>query len=106
MADSDFAAIFSALGDKTRFKLFQLIASEPQGCVSQMAEHLKISPACVSQHMKILADAGLVTRVRHGQRVCYTISTDSPSKQLLSELIFNTKATTRGPSLQKELQKL
>lgn len=106
MAHTDFATLFNALGDKTRFKLFQLIADEPQGCVSQMAEHLNISPACVSQHMKILADARLVTRVRHGQRVCYTISTDSPSKQLLSELIFNTNVSAQGPSLQKELQKL
>lgn len=105
MAAEDFATIFNALGDKTRFKLFQLIANEPQGCVSQMAEHLQISPACVSQHMKILADAGLVTRVRTGQRVCYTISTDSPSKQTLSEMIFSNQTSEQGSSLQEVLQK-
>lgn len=89
MAQEDFATIFSALGDKTRFKLFQLLAGEPKGCVSQLADELNITPACVSQHMRVLADAGLVTRVRAGQRVCYVLATDTPTKQIISGLVFN-----------------
>lgn len=81
---------FNALGDSTRFELFKLIAEKNEICVSQLAQQLRISAACVSQHMKVLADAELVTRVREGQRVCYEVSTDSPSKKLLSELIFKT----------------
>ena len=85
----DFAKTFSALGDKTRFRLFQLLSEKQQICVSQLAEELSITPACVSQHMKILTEAGLVSRAREGQRVCYEINTDSPSKKLLSEMIFS-----------------
>ena len=85
----DFAKTFNALGDKTRFRLFQLLSEKQEICVSQLAEVLTITPACVSQHMKILTEAGLVNRVRVGQRVCYQISTDSPSKKALSNLIFN-----------------
>jgi ArsR family transcriptional regulator len=85
----DFAKTFSALGDKTRFRLFQLLSEKKQICVSQLAEELKITPACVSQHMKVLSEAGLVDRARDGQRVCYQVNTDSPSKKALSELIFN-----------------
>ena len=81
---------FNALGDSTRFELFKLIAEQREICVSQLAQTLNISPACVSQHMKILTDAGLVTRIRTGQKVCYEISTDSPSKKVLSDLIFKT----------------
>ncbi len=88
MASEDYAVMFNALGDKTRFGLFKLLVEQPAWCVSQLAQKLSITPACVSQHMKILADAGLVVRVREGQRVCYKISTDSPSKRTLSELIF------------------
>lgn len=83
-----FAQTFNALGDKTRFKLFQLLSQKQAICVSQLAQELSITPACVSQHMKILSDAGLVNRVREGQRVCYEISTDTPSKKALSQLIF------------------
>lgn len=85
----DFAKTFNALGDKTRFRLFQLLSEKKQICVSQLATELNITPACVSQHMKILAEADLVARIREGQRVCYQIKTDSPSKKSLSELIFS-----------------
>ncbi len=79
---------FSALGDSTRFELFKMIAGENEICVSQLAQKMHISPACVSQHMKVLADAGLVNRVREGQRVCYEVANESPSNKLINELIF------------------
>lgn len=100
MATEDYLAIFNALGDKTRFGLFKLLAEQPEWCVGQLADKLKISSACVSQHMKILSDAGLVQRVREGQRVCYKIANDSASKQTLSKMIFSSE---QGLSLQKEL---
>ena len=89
MSTEDFAKTFNALGDKTRFRLFQLLAEQQAICVSQLAEALAITPACVSQHMKILSDAGLVSRVREGQRVCYEINTDSAHKKMLSKMIFS-----------------
>ena len=89
MSSCDFAKTFSALGDKTRFRLFQLLAEKPEICVSQLAEALKITPACVSQHMKILSEAGLVNRVRDGQKVCYQLNTESESNKAISQLIFN-----------------
>lgn len=81
---------FSALGDKTRFKLYYLLGSRPEICVSQLAKELGITPACVSQHMKILSDAKLVKRVRDGQRVCYEISIETPSQNAIHQLVFNT----------------
>ena len=90
MSDFDFAKTFNALGDSTRFKLFQILGSKPETCVSQLAEALNITPACVSQHMKILSEAGLVNRVRDGQRVCYEVNTDSASNKAISQLVFNS----------------
>lgn len=91
MATEDYLAIFNALGDKTRFGLFKLLAEQPQWCVWQLAEKAGITSACVSQHMKILSDAGLVERMRDGQRVCYKIASDTSSKQALSKMIFSQK---------------
>lgn len=89
MSECDFAKTFNALGDKTRFKLFQLLGEKPEICVSQLANELSITPACVSQHMKVLSEAGLVNRVRDGQKVCYELNTESPSNQAISKLVFN-----------------
>lgn len=91
----EFAKTFSALGDKTRFRLFQLLSEKNEICVSQLADELSITPACVSQHMKILTEAGLVNRLRDGQRVCYKIKVDSKSTKALSDLIFNGAHTNK-----------
>ena len=91
MTAEQYAQTFHALGDKTRFRLFQILGEKKEICVGQLAEELGITSACVSQHMKILNEAGLVRRVREGQRVCYEVSTDSQMKQLLSSFIFNSK---------------
>ena len=91
MTSEQYAQTFHALGDKTRFRLFQIFGEKKEICVGQLAEELGITSACVSQHMKILTEAGLVRRIREGQRVCYEVSTDSQMKQLLSHLIFESK---------------
>jgi ArsR family transcriptional regulator, arsenate/arsenite/antimonite-responsive transcriptional repressor len=88
MVGSSLPQTFSALGDKTRFKLFQMLAENEAICVSQLAERLSITPACVSQHMKILADAHLVKRVRNGQRVCYQVDLNNSQNKILGQLIF------------------
>lgn len=91
MTSEQYVQTFHALGDKTRFRLFQILGEKKEICVGQLAEELGITSACVSQHMKILTEAGLVRRIREGQRVCYEVSTDSQMKQLLSHLIFESK---------------
>ena len=91
MTSEQYAQTFHALGDKTRFRLFQILGEKKEICVGQLAEELGITSACVSQHMMILTEAGLVRRIREGQRVCYEVSTDSQMKQLLSHLIFESK---------------
>lgn len=88
--DQDLTEKFRALGDNTRFQLYQLLGTNAEICVSQLAKKLSITPACVSQHMKILANAGLVTRMRAGQRVCYKVATDSARAKKLRALLETT----------------
>lgn len=97
---ANIAQVFKALGDETRLSLFKQLAKHERICVSQLAEKLSVSPACVSQHMTILQSAGLVARSRQGQRVCYQIVSDSASKRLLGQIIFNTpkEEVTHGKS--------
>jgi len=89
MQTTDMTEAFSALGDKTRFQLYKMLSNESEFCVSQLAHELNITPACVSQHMKILAEAGLVTRVREGQRVCYKVAKESKLAATLNKLVFS-----------------
>lgn len=67
------ARVFKALGDPTRVKLFSLIAASAAGemCLCDLTELVGLSQSTVSHHMKLLADAGLVTREQRGRWAYY-----------------------------------
>ena len=71
---------FKALGDENRFKIF-LLLSEKQICVKGLAKALGISESAVSQHLKILRNAGLIKGEKVGYFVHYTVQ-----KNVLLEL--------------------
>jgi len=80
---------FKALGDNTRFKIF-IILSEYSICVRGLARKLEVSESAVSQHLKILKNAGLVYGEKIGHFTHYRVNTD-----ILSGLqeIINTMAS-------------
>ncbi len=67
---------FSALGCRTRHEIFQLLARGPL-CVGAIARELELSQPSVSQHLRILREAGLVTDQRCGYRVHYEINSET-----------------------------
>ena len=66
---------FAALGDPTRLQVFLLLSHEPQS-VAEIAGAVSVSRPAVSQHLKVLADAGLVQRESVGTRNLYRPDTD------------------------------
>lgn len=66
---------FAALGDPTRLAVFRLLSRAPLS-VSQIAEQLPVSRPAVSQHLKVLNDAGLVARDSVGTRNIYRPDSD------------------------------
>jgi DNA-binding transcriptional ArsR family regulator len=69
------ASIFIALGDPTRREIFERVATRPQS-VSELAGDLPVSRPAVSQHLKVLLTAGLVTQQAAGTRRVYRIDAD------------------------------
>ena len=64
---------FSALADPTRREIFELLARRPRP-VGELAEGLPVSRPAVSQHLKVLLDAGLVTDTKDGSRRLYRVN--------------------------------
>lgn len=71
-AQPNYDRAFNALGDPTRRKIFEKLASGPLSVV-HIAEGLTISRPAVSQHLKILREAKLVSMVQEGTRSIYRI---------------------------------
>ena len=61
-----------ALGDPTRRAIFERIAQKP-AAVGEIAEQLPVSRPAVSQHLKVLKAAGLVTESSEGTRHIYRL---------------------------------
>lgn len=64
-----------ALADPTRRAIFELLAERPQAVVD-VADGLPVSRPAVSQHLKVLKDAGLVVDRAAGNRRIYRIDLD------------------------------
>lgn len=62
-----------ALGDSTRYKIFKLMQSGQEMCVSEIAEAIGVSVPAVSQHFRIFELIGFVDKVRYGQKICYQL---------------------------------
>jgi DNA-binding transcriptional ArsR family regulator len=63
---------FAALADPTRREVFERVAQGPTS-VGELAAQLPVSRPAVSQHLKVLKDAGLVTETAQGTRRIYRI---------------------------------
>jgi DNA-binding transcriptional ArsR family regulator len=61
------AQAFDALGDGTRREIFERLAVRPQA-VGELADQLPVSRPAVSQHLRVLKGAGLVTDRPAGNR--------------------------------------
>jgi ArsR family transcriptional regulator len=61
--------ISKALADQTRLLIFEAISKSDEVNCGQIVSLRGVTPATVSHHLKILADAGLIECVRRGQFV-------------------------------------
>ena len=61
---------FEALGDPTRRRIFELLHGGPRS-VGELAESLPVSRPAVSQHLRVLEEAGLVHVRKEGTRRFY-----------------------------------
>jgi DNA-binding transcriptional ArsR family regulator len=66
------ARAFAALADRTRREVFERLANGPRA-VGELAEGLPVSRPAVSQHLKVLKEAGLVVDRAEGARRVYQI---------------------------------
>ena len=64
---------WAALGDRTRRTIFAQLAHAPSA-VGDLADTLPVTRGAVSQHLKILKDAGLVVDERAGTRRIYRVN--------------------------------
>lgn len=73
------APLLKALADPVRLRLMSLVASHPGGeaCVCDLNSAFDLSQPTISHHLKVLHDAGLLSRDKRGVWVYYRASTQA-----------------------------
>lgn len=77
--DAYVQAGLEALGDATRMAIFQRLSSGPMA-VGELAETLPVSRPAVSQHLKVLREAGLVMDAKDGTRRLYRLDPEGVAR--------------------------
>jgi DNA-binding transcriptional ArsR family regulator len=69
-------SFWDALGDPTRRQIFERLREGPRS-VGELAEGLPVSRPAVSQHLRVLKQAGLVSDRRNGTRRLYRVEPEA-----------------------------
>jgi DNA-binding transcriptional ArsR family regulator len=79
LVDAYLEAGLDALGDSTRMAIFQKLADGPL-VVNELARTLPVSRPAVSQHLRVLKNAGLVTDSKAGTRRLYGLNSEGVAR--------------------------
>jgi ArsR family transcriptional regulator len=72
-------ALMKAAGNPVRFEILRFLVTHP-GCITgDIVAHLPIAQSTVSQHLKVLREAGWIEGEIEGPAVCYSLSAPAAS---------------------------
>ena len=73
------ARLLKAVADPTRLRLLSIVSAHTDGeaCVCELTEPLELTQGTVSHHLKVLVDAGILTREQRGKWAYYAIVSDA-----------------------------
>ena len=72
--DEELAQLAKALGHPARVRIMRLLLARDACYCGQFVDELELAQATVSQHLKVLKDAGLIVGEIEGLRTCYCAS--------------------------------
>ncbi|KYH30991.1 putative HTH-type transcriptional regulator [Clostridium tepidiprofundi DSM 19306] len=67
--------IFKALGHPIRYDIVKFLLDEPK-CVCKLNENIEFTQSNLSQHLRILKDAGVLKSEKQGLKIIYSITND------------------------------
>ncbi|MBL8211577.1 MAG: winged helix-turn-helix transcriptional regulator [Bryobacterales bacterium] len=75
-ADEELAKLTKALGHPARVRILRILSRKEARVCSQIVDELPLAQSTVSEHLRILKEAGLVRSSQDGPRVGYCINFD------------------------------
>ncbi|MEW5954362.1 MAG: metalloregulator ArsR/SmtB family transcription factor [Bacillota bacterium] len=101
----DFVKLCKALGEPTRLKILRLLAVRPM-YVCELNVVLDMSQPRISQHLRVLKEAGLLGETREAQRIFYSLDLEGLKKRLGDLMRFFIVDMDQLPGFSDELSRL
>jgi ArsR family transcriptional regulator len=79
-ADEELAKLAKAIGHPARVRIIRMLSRKEARVCSQIVDELPLAQSTVSEHLRILKEAGLVRSSQDGPRVGYCINFDTLRK--------------------------
>jgi len=81
--------MMKALGNPARMQIVRYLSENPQCITGDIVEALPLAQATVSQHLKVLREAGLICGTIEGPAMCYCLDDDNIAwfKEQVSRLL-------------------
>ena len=79
-ADDQLAKLAKAIGHPARVRIIRMLSRKEARVCSQIVDELPLAQSTVSEHLRILKEAGLVRSSQDGPRVGYCINFDTLRK--------------------------
>ena len=79
-ADEELAKLAKAIGHPARVRILRMLSRKEARVCSQIVDELPLAQSTVSEHLRILKDAGLVRSSQDGPRIGYCINYDTLRK--------------------------
>ncbi len=79
-ADDELAKLGKAIGHPARVRIIRMLSRKEARVCSQIVDELPLAQSTVSEHLRILKEAGLVRSSQDGPRVGYCINFDTLRK--------------------------
>jgi ArsR family transcriptional regulator len=76
-ADEELAKMAKAIGHPIRVRILRMLSRKEARVCSQIVDELPLAQSTVSEHLRILKDAGLIRSSRDGPRIGYCIDFDA-----------------------------
>ncbi len=72
-AEEELAMLAKALGHPARVQILRLLSNRVSCVCGEIVDQLPLAQSTVSQHLKVLKDAGLIRGEIDGPRICYCL---------------------------------
>ncbi|WP_158889445.1 ArsR/SmtB family transcription factor [Amycolatopsis anabasis] len=76
-SDERNVALLRALAHPVRLGIMRRLAAEPETCACDFTDVFGVSQPTISQHLKVLREADLVSTRRRGTQICYSVRVEA-----------------------------